>query len=57
MIYKEIRYRIPEDLDKRFRIICADSGLKVSKQMHELVRKFVEIAEKNAKLIENSMKR
>lgn len=47
MQHKEIRYRIPYDLDKRFSMICLANDLKKSKQMHELVRKFVEVHEQN----------
>jgi len=47
MADREVRMRIPESLYKRFKIICIDKGLSLPKQNAELIRKFVEIREKD----------
>lgn len=42
-----VRVRIPEDVYKRFKIICVKRDLSIPKQVAELMRKFVEIREKD----------
>jgi hypothetical protein len=50
---KIIRMRIPNILYKRYKVICAKLDLSMPKQNAELIRQFVEVQEKNAKIIEN----
>lgn len=50
----EMRFRINEDLYKKYKILCIQKNLSIPKQSVELIRKFVEIAEKNEKLIKGN---
>lgn len=45
------RVRIPDDLYKRYKVICTELDLSIPKQSAELVRQFVEIQEENKKRI------
>ena len=42
-----MRILMPEDIYKRFKILCIYKDLSVPKQTAELIRKFVEVQEKN----------
>lgn len=47
MAAKVIRFIIPDDLHKRFKVLCAQKDLSMPKQTAELIRKFLEIQEEN----------
>lgn len=47
------RIRIPDELYKRYKIICTELDLSIPKQSAELIRQFVEIQEENKKRINN----
>ena len=40
--YKDIRVRVPMRVYKKYRIICAERDLSMSKQMVALVKEFVD---------------
>lgn len=42
-----VRIRIPPHIYKKYRLICLKNDLSVPKQTAELIRKFVEIREKD----------
>lgn len=44
---KEMRFRIPQSIHDRYRVICIKMKLSVPKQTAALIRKFVEIQEDN----------
>jgi len=46
---KEVRFFMDNNLLTRFRILCIKKDLNVPKQMHALVKNFVEIQEENLK--------
>lgn len=48
---KVVRLRVHPHLYKRFKVICAQMELSIPKQTAELIRKFVEVHEENAKLL------
>jgi hypothetical protein len=47
----ELRLRLPDNLHRRFKIVCIQRQLSVPKQVAELIRKFVEVRENDQKLI------
>ena len=47
MAIKEVRMIIPEELWKRYKILCVQQNLSLPKQTTELIKKFVEIQENN----------
>lgn len=47
MKQKELRFRISEDLWKRYKHVCVERMLSVPKQSTALIKKFVEIQEEN----------
>lgn len=51
MKYHDMRFQIPEELYKRYKILCVQKDLSIPKQTRELIRKFVEIHEENEKRI------
>lgn len=48
---KSVRIRVHPHLYKRFKVVCAQNDLSMTKQTVELIRKFVEIQEENDRLI------
>jgi hypothetical protein len=42
-----VRLVIPEVLYRRYKILCAQTDLSMTKQTQALIRKFVEVHEKN----------
>jgi|BogFormECP03_OM3_1039632.scaffolds.fasta_scaffold00001_19 hypothetical protein len=50
----ELRFLIPKDLYKRYKIICTKMDLSLAKQGTEIIREFVEIQEENLKKIEGA---
>ncbi len=40
---------VPNDLHRRFKLICVEQGISMNKQIIELIRKHVERQEKKAK--------
>lgn len=57
MKVKEMRITIPENLYKRYRILCLENDLSVPKQTIQLLTKFVEIHEENTKLMKSLKKK
>ena len=47
MEYKEIRFRMPLSLFKRYKCVCVEKNLSIPKQTLEILRKFVEVQEEN----------
>jgi hypothetical protein len=47
---KELRLSIPDNLHRRFKVVCIQRQLSVPKQVAELIRKFVEVREMESKL-------
>lgn len=56
MTEKMVRMRVPENLYKKYRIVCIDRGLSMPKQTAQLIRKFVEIDEENKKIMSHIRK-
>lgn len=48
---QELRIRIPRELNKRYRCICIENALSAPRQTTALIRKFVEIHEKNIEVV------
>jgi hypothetical protein len=48
----EMRFRIPQVLFKRFKLVCIQNDLSIPKQSAELIRKFVEILEEDTRKIQ-----
>jgi len=46
-----IRVRIPDEIWIKFQVHCIENQISVPKQVTELVRKFVEIQDKNKTLM------
>ncbi len=46
---KMITRDIPDDLHKRFKLVCVEQGISMNKQIIELIRKHVERQEKKAR--------
>ncbi len=47
MKYKELRFKIPEELFIRYKHVCVDRLLSVTKQSAALIQNFVDIQEEN----------
>jgi len=48
---KVMRFRIPVDIFKRYKVLLVKMDLSFPKQTTELIRKFVEVQEKNLESI------
>jgi len=46
---KELRFRVPLDLYKRYKILCIDMELSITKQSVALIENFIKIQEDNLK--------
>lgn len=55
MIEKFVRFRIPEHLYKRYRVICIKKDLSMPKQTAELIRQFVENLEQEVRVKEQTL--
>ncbi len=47
---RTVRLRIPEEIYRRFKVVCAEKNLSMPKQTAELIRQFVEVLEINVNL-------
>ena len=47
MSSKVVRMIIPDDLYKRYKVLCVQKDLSLPKQTAELIKKFVELQENN----------
>lgn len=50
---KELRFRIPAVLFKRYKLICTEMDLSIPKQSKEIIKNFVEVHENNLKLLKD----
>lgn len=50
---REIRFKINEDLFKKYKIFCVENDLSIPKQTSEMIRKFVELQEENKKRLQH----
>ena len=44
---KEMRFRVSENLYKRYKLLCVEKELSIPKQTAALIKNFVEIQEEN----------
>ena len=49
---KILRVRIPDELYKRYKILCVHRDLSLPKQSIELINNFVDVQEKNYAILE-----
>ncbi len=40
--YRMIRVRVPDEIFKKFKVLCVENELSAPKQMTDLIRQFVE---------------
>jgi hypothetical protein len=48
---KEMRFRVSENLYKRYKLLCTEKDLSIPKQTAALIKNFVEIQEENSQRI------
>ncbi len=48
---REMRFRIAEDIFKRYRLICIEKDLSIPKQTADIIKHFVEVQEENKERI------
>ena len=54
MKYHEMRFEIPKDIFKRYKIICTKLDLSIPKQTAAIIENFVKVQEENNEKIEKS---
>jgi hypothetical protein len=56
MKQKEMRFLIPDNLYKRYKILCVEMDLSIPKQTAQLIENFVEVQEEHVKLMKQLKK-